>query len=78
MIPEETPAQQAVCKRHDEAYEKGGTDRDRAIADAEFLRGLLRTGMDVYLAEKYHTAVRIMGGFYFGRRSRPRNSRPGG
>jgi hypothetical protein len=61
VIPMETPAQIAVCNAHDVAYIGGGTRRDRAIADAKFLLGLLQTGMNVDLAEKYHVAVRIGG-----------------
>lgn len=66
VIPEETPAQQAVCQAHDDAYTKGGSKRDRAVADARLLLGLLENGMEVDLAEKYHTAVRVMGGFHWG------------
>lgn len=66
LIPEETPAQQAVCATHDEAYAKGGTARDRALADARFLLGLLETGMDVDRAHKYHVAVRVCGKAHFG------------
>ena len=61
VIPQETPAQQAVCARHDIAYAAGGSRRDRAIADALFLVGLLEQGMDVDLASRYHVAVRIFG-----------------
>jgi hypothetical protein len=61
VIPKETAEQTAVCVAYDEAYYYGGTRRQRAQADAELLRGLLRTGMDVDLAERYHTAVRIFG-----------------
>lgn len=61
VIPRETPAQVAVCDAHDGAYHDGGTRRDRALADAALLLGLLRTGMDVDRAERYHTAVRLFG-----------------
>lgn len=61
FIPHETQAQTDVCVAHDLAYGKGGTRRDRAIADARLLCGLLMTGMDVDLAERYHTCVRLFG-----------------
>lgn len=61
VIPHETPEETAVCNAHDDAYDKGGTRRDRAIADSHLLLGLLTNGMDVDLAEKYHIAVRIGG-----------------
>lgn len=61
FIPKETPAQAAVCNAHDDAYGAGGTRRDRALADARLLLGLLDTGMDVDLAHKYHVAVRVCG-----------------
>lgn len=61
VIPHETPEQTAVCVAHDFAYDAGGARRARAIADARLLLGLLETGMDVDLAERYHTAVRIFG-----------------
>lgn len=61
VIPRETPEQVAVCNAHDVAYQAGGSRRARALADAELLRGLLVTGMDVDRAERYHTAVRIFG-----------------
>ena len=61
LIPQETPQQVAVCIGHDMAYNNGGTKRQRAIADAKLLLGLLETGMDVDQAERYHTVVRLMG-----------------
>ncbi len=61
VIQQETPAQIAVCNAHDDAYDAGGTRRDRAIADARLLLGLLETGMDVDRAEQYHVAVRVAG-----------------
>jgi hypothetical protein len=61
VIPTETPAQTAICNAHDTAYINGGTRRDRAIADANLLLGLLQTGMNVDLAEQYHVAVRVAG-----------------
>ena len=61
VIPQETDEQREVCYTHDMWYNNGGTKRQRAIADARLLLGLLDTGMDVDLAEKYHTAVRVMG-----------------
>jgi hypothetical protein len=38
-----------------------GTRKDRAIADARFLLGLLLTDMDVDLAHRYHVSVRLFG-----------------
>ena len=61
IIPHETPEQIAVCNDHDLAYYNGGTARQRAIADAKLLLGLLETGMSVDLAHKYHVAVRVCG-----------------
>ncbi len=61
VIPQETIEQRGVCICHDEAYYYGGTRRDRAIADAKLLLGLLTNGMDVDEAEQFHTAVRIFG-----------------
>jgi len=61
VIPQETPAQVLACVEHDAAYYEGGTRRMRAVADAHLLLGLLENGMDVDLAERYHTAVRIFG-----------------
>lgn len=61
MIPLETPEQLAVCQGHDLAYNNGGTKRQRALADAKLLLGLLETGMDVDCAEEYHLAVRAGG-----------------
>lgn len=61
VIPQETPEQTAICNTHDLMYQNGGTKRQRAIADAKLLVGLLETGMDVDLAEEYHLAVRAGG-----------------
>ena len=61
LIPRETPEQIAVCNTHDLWYRNGGTKRQRALADAHLLIGLLETGMDVELAEHYHLAVRMGG-----------------
>lgn len=66
LIPAESRAQQAVCAIHDDAYARGGTRRDRAIADAMFLLGMLETGMGVDLAHQYHAAVRVMGKWHWG------------
>lgn len=61
IIPHETPEQTAVCVSHDLAYNNGGTRRQRAIADAKLLLGLLEIGMDVDLAQQYYIAVRVGG-----------------
>jgi len=61
LIPHETPEQVAVCVGHDLAYNNGGSKRQRAIADAKLLIGLLETGMDVERAEQYHSLVRLLG-----------------
>ena len=66
FIPLETPEQRAMCVAHDVAYHAGGTRRERAIADAALLLGLLNTGMDVDLAEQYHVAVRVCGKAHWG------------
>jgi hypothetical protein len=60
-VPLEPPEQRACCEAHDAAYEAGGTRRERAIADARLLVALLEAGMDVDLAERYHSAVRMFG-----------------
>lgn len=61
VIPQETAEQVAVCVTHDLAYNNGGSKRQRAVADAQLLLGLLKTGMNVELAEYYYHAVRIGG-----------------
>jgi hypothetical protein len=61
FIPTETPEQIAVCQGHDLAYNNGGSERQRAVADAKLLLGLLETGMDVEQAERYYLAVRLGG-----------------
>ncbi len=65
VIPMETPEQIAVCREHDKAYYFGGTERDRAIADAKLLLGLLEAGMPLERAEEYHDAVRMFGAPHF-------------
>lgn len=60
-FPSEPDEQRDCCISHDAAYYHGGSRRDRAIADAELLLGLLRTGMPTDIAEQYHTAVRMFG-----------------
>ena len=62
MVPMETPGQIAVCRAHDRAYYYGGTEQDRAIADAGFYVGLLCAGMPVTNADSYFAAVRQFGG----------------
>lgn len=64
-IPEETMEQQLVCLAHDGAYAKGGSRKDRAIADATLLLGMLEANMDIDLAHKYHVAVRVCGGVHW-------------
>lgn len=61
VISDESPEQQAACAAHDAAYERGGTVRDRALADARFLVGLLDAGMAVDRAHNYYAAVRAYG-----------------
>ena len=61
IIPHETPEQREICNTHDLWYNNGGSKRQRALADAHLLIGLLETGMDVDLAEEYHMAVRVGG-----------------
>jgi hypothetical protein len=62
ILPYESALVQLVCKEHDDKYAFGGTRRQRAIADAMFLVGLL--GVDEFpvdRAHQYHQAVRIFG-----------------
>lgn len=66
VIPKETSLQTDVCDLHDVAYIQGGTKRQRAIADANLLLGLLLTGMEIDLANQYYTAVRVCGKSHFG------------
>lgn len=66
LAGEESEAQQLACARHDEAYERGGSEHERAIADALFLYRLLAAEMDVYRAEAYWRAVREWGGTHWG------------
>lgn len=61
IFPKETPAQQAICEAHDAAYTLGGTRRDRAVADARLLLGMLVTDMDIDRAHAYHSALRVLG-----------------
>ncbi len=61
VIPVETPEQLAVCQGHDLAYNNGGSKRQRAVADAKLLLGLLETGINEELAEGYYLAVRAGG-----------------
>jgi len=61
VVPMETPSQVAVCVEHDRAYYLGGSSRDRAIADATLLLGLLHAGMMIESAERYWMAVRAGG-----------------
>lgn len=66
FVPQETAAQRDVCDTHDLWYNNGGTRRQRAVADAHLLLGLLETGMDVERAEQYHVAVRVCGKPHWG------------
>ena len=77
FIPMETEAQRANCITHDLWYTNGGTRRQRALADARFLLGLLETGMDVELAERYHTSVRLFGKPHWGPDGRYIDDPPG-
>ena len=61
VIPQETAEQVAVCVTHDLAYRNGGSKRQRAVADAKLLLGLLETGMNADLAQQYYLAVRLGG-----------------
>jgi hypothetical protein len=65
--PIEGPADLAVCLEHDRAYYYGGTEREKAIADAELLLGHLRNGhMSVAECHRRHTAVRMAGKSHWG------------
>lgn len=58
---EETPEMRACCVKHDKKYYYGGTIRDRAIADAEFLIDLLKARVNVHVADQMYMAVRAGG-----------------
>lgn len=49
LAPLETPRQQEACRRHDEAYERGGDRTERLVADVLF--GLDLLGGDPALLE---------------------------
>ena len=61
-----------VCKRHDEAYKKGGTPEDRKKADKAMLKEMIQTALShdhcwftivilVSWAQLYYVAVRLFG-----------------
>lgn len=68
FLPHETPEETAACVTHDLAYSNGGTRRQRALADARLLLGLLEAGMAVDRAHQYHAAVRLCGKPHWGPR----------
>ncbi len=60
-----SPAVQRACREHDVAYRRGGSERDRALADARLLVKLLRTTLWEW-AEAWYLAVRQYGGSHWG------------
>lgn len=56
-----SPEMRACCVRHDKKYYYGGTVKDRFIADVEFLLDLLKSGIDMHVAEQMYIAVRLHG-----------------
>lgn len=62
VVPLETPAQQAICREHDEAYYYGGTEAERLAADLKFAYRLVsETGMDPDTVMTYFNSVRVGG-----------------
>ena len=61
LLPLETPRQQGACRKHDEAYARGGTRADRLQADLDFCDDLLWADMDPDRAEQYLWGVRMYG-----------------
>ncbi len=61
FAPKETPAECAVCERHDELYYYGGSRARRRSADAEFRSGMIGAGMPRLKAWMYWAAVRTGG-----------------
>lgn len=50
-----------ACHFHDFAYESGGDEADRLLADATFYRNLLRCGVSRSWANVYYRRVRLHG-----------------
>ncbi len=65
LVPLETPAEQACCRRHDAKYEVGGPREARLRADLVFGLELLDAGMDADMAERYVWGVRMYGGAHW-------------
>lgn len=59
------PQALAACLPHDEAYERGGDERDRLIADLRFFIALLEHGVPPFVANQAFSAVRLFGGAYW-------------
>lgn len=66
LVPVEDAAWQDACRIHDEDYSRGGSERDRMIADVRFLLNMLTRGVDEAWAMKYFQAVRVYGRTAFG------------
>lgn len=64
-IPLETPAQQAACRQHDEAYCLGGERAARLREDLRFARRLLHAQMTPDCVERYFWGVRQYGGTHW-------------
>ena len=64
-MEKEWPRALACCLAHDDAYDAGGADRDRLLADVRFFVCLLEHGLPAVVAEQAYNAVRIFGGSHF-------------
>ena len=62
LVPDFTPEMQAAGLIHDVRYLLGGTEKDRAAADAAFAR---------HAPQLYAVAVRTLGDRFFARREKP-------
>lgn len=64
-----------ACHFHDYAYDQGGDEADRLLADATFYRNLLRCGVTQAWANVYYRRVRLHGIRAFQYRDPPRGWR---
>lgn len=71
LIPFETPEQQAVCRWHDEQYERGGSHMARLLTDLHFCMRLMGAGMSPERAEQYLWGVRMYGGSHWAGGDKP-------
>lgn len=49
------------CRKHDEAYAKGGNSQDRKEADRYFKECMRQIGRDKWAVKIYYRAVRLIG-----------------